>query len=172
MRYQTVNESEDVVFTTAYGDITFEKTSTTRIAFLKLGQLEPGVFQLDLVSKGTNGNGVKLDFFCIVEREDIHEITVTQTKRNVIPDIEETGHTTKIPLSLSRERDWFDHFQSRVRKRTLHSGCIEDALVTRMSNSDHTYDDLTRSFSNSFQQKHSDDGFYHINVVEAIFLCA
>ena len=63
VRYQTVNESEDVVFTTAYGDITFEKTSTTRIAFLKLGQLEPGVFQLDLVSKGTNGNGVKLDFF-------------------------------------------------------------------------------------------------------------
>ena len=71
VRYQTVNESENVVFATAYGDITFEKTNTTRIAFLELGQLEPGVFQLDLVSKGTNGNGVKLDFFCIVEREDI-----------------------------------------------------------------------------------------------------
>ena len=170
VRYQTVNESENVVFTTAYGDITFEKTNTTRIAFLELGQLEPGVFQLDLVSKGTNGNGVKLDFFCIVEREDIHEITVTQTKRNVIPDIEETGHTTKYRYHYHEKEIGLTIFNPRVRKRTLHSGCIEDALVTRMSNSDHTYDDLTRSFSNSFQQKHSDDGFYHINVVEAIFL--
>lgn len=170
VRYQTVNESEDVVFTTAYGDITFEKTNTTRIAFLELGQLEPGVFQLDLVSKGTNGNGVKLDFFCIVEREDIHEITVTQTKRNVIPDIEETGHTTKYRYHYHEKEIGLTIFNPRVRKRTLHSGCIEDALVTRMSNSDHTYDDLTQSFSNSFQQKHSDDGFYHINVVEAIFL--
>ena len=68
---------------------------------------------MDLVSKGTNGNGVKLDFFCIVEREDIHEITVTQTKRNVIPDIEETGHTTKYryhyhekEIGLTGESGW------------------------------------------------------------------
>lgn len=112
VRYQTVNESENVVFTTAYGDITFEKTSTTRIAFLELGQLEPGVFQLDLVSKGTNGNGVKLDFFCIVEQEDIHEITVIADKAKCHSGYRRNWTHYKIPLSLSRERDWFDHFQS------------------------------------------------------------
>ena len=52
----------------------------------------------------------------------------------------------------------------------MYSGCIEDALVSRLANSDATYDNLTRSFSGAFQDKHSDEGFYHINVAEALFV--
>lgn len=58
----------------------------------------------------------------------------------------------------------------RVRSRKLYSGCLEDALITRLTNPDETYDNLTRSFSGAFMEKHSDEGFYHTNVVEAIFL--
>lgn len=50
----------------------------------------------------------------------------------------------------------------------MYSGCIEDALVSRLANSDATYDNLTRSFSGAFQDKHS-DRLYHINVAEALF---
>ena len=93
VRYQTVNESENVVFATAYGDITFEKTSTTRIAFLELGQLEPGVFQYCGAGEYPRNNRD-------ADKAKCH----SGYRRN--------WTHYKIPLSLSRERDWFDHFQS------------------------------------------------------------
>lgn len=170
VRYRTTDPAEDVVFATDRGDLTLEKTDTARMAFLPLGPVEPGEFRLDLVSKGTGGTGVLLDFFCLAEREDAPQVGVTQTRRDVVPHLREEGETTRYQYHYGEREIGLTIFNPRVRKRTLRSGCIEDAPVTRMSNSDHTYDALTRSFSGSFAEKHSDDGFYHIHVVEAIFL--
>lgn len=58
----------------------------------------------------------------------------------------------------------------RTRERTLDSGCLEDALPNRLSNGDHTYDELRRTFSESFTEKKSDEGFFHNALIQSIFI--
>ena len=57
-----------------------------------------------------------------------------------------------------------------TRQRILESGSLEDALINRLSNGDHTYDDLKETFSNSFKRKTSDEGFFHNSVIKSIFV--
>ena len=59
---------------------------------------------------------------------------------------------------------------ANTRQRILESGSLEDALINRLSNGDHTYDDLKETFSNSFKRKTSDEGFFHNSVIKSIFV--
>src|SRR5699024_4899834 len=113
---------------------------------------------------------VMFDCLCITEAADQEQIRFKTHKRNVIPTITFEGEKVRYEYHYGEKPMFLGILNKRVRSRKLYSGCLEDALITRLTNSDETYDNLTRSFSGAFMEKHSDEGFYHTNVVEAIFL--
>ena len=75
---------------------------------------------------------------------------------------------------LKYNNDGCDYYilthNENTRQRILESGSLEDALINRLSNGDHTYDDLKETFSNSFKRKTSDEGFFHNSVIKSIFV--
>lgn len=172
VRYKTVFEGETVVFHTAFGKLEFVPAKTPKMLAIPLGRLEAGEFELTLTAEGAQKNGVVLDCFCITEKENTEEVVVTSQKYQVVPEIAQEGKRICYHYANGEKPVCLSILNDRVRERELHSGCIEDALPTRLSNSDATYDRLTMSFSGSFSEKHSDEGYYHNKLVEAIFVPA
>lgn len=170
IRYSTYQTDEDVVFDSNYGPICFKACKTAETLSVPLSRLEKGEFRLEMSSRGTDGNGVMFDCLCITEAADQEQIRFKTHKRNVIPTITFEGEKVRYEYHHGEKPMFLGILNKRVRSRKLYSGCLEDALITRLTNSDETYDNLTRSFSGAFMEKHSDEGFYHTNVVEAIFL--
>lgn len=172
VRYRTVRGRSDVAFSSAYGRLVFEKTTKPRMAALSLGKLSKGEFRFEMTACGAIEDGVILDFFCITERGDAGEIAVLQYPLAMIPErkVTEEGNEICYCYQNGEAPVYLSVFWDRVRERELNSGCLEDALPTRLSNSDRTYDDLSMSFSGSFSRRHSDDGFYDNRVLEAIFV--
>lgn len=180
VRYRTWNDRTNVVFDSTYGELVFEGSGTPRTVTLSLGQLEKGSFPFEMTARGAEGNGVMLDFFCITERTDAGRVSVLERQYAVKPEITERspakgageGYHVCYRYENGEPPMYLSLFWDRVRERELHTGCLEDALPTRLSNSDHTYDDLTMSFSGSFSRKQSDPGYYHNTVAEAVFVPA
>ena len=170
IRYSTYRTDEDVVFDSNYGPIRFKACKSAETVSIPLTRLEKGAFRLEMTSRGTEENGVMLDCLCITEEADQDMVRFKTHKRNVIPTITFEGEKVKYEYHYGEKPMFLGILNKRVRSRKLYSGCLEDALITRLTNSDETYDNLTRSFSGAFMEKHSDEGFYHTNVVEAIFL--
>lgn len=170
IRYSTYQTDEDVIFDSNYGQICFKACKTAETVTVPLSCLEKGKFRLEMVSRGTEENGVMFDCLCITEAADQEKIRFKMHKRNVIPTITYEGEKVKYEYHYGEKPMFLGILNKRVRSRKLYSGCLEDALITRLTNPDETYDNLTRSFSGAFMEKHSDEGFYHTNVVEAIFL--
>lgn len=175
IRYRTVSDQSDVTFASTYGPLLLKGTRIPDTVTLSLGRLEKGDFLFQMTAQGTEENGVELDFFCITEREEAGKIFVRQRPLDCMPQIRKTisqdcGRTIRYQYANGEKPIYLSVFWDRIRDRELASGCLEDALSTRLSNSDETYDDLTKSFSGSFSRRHSDDGFYHNQVLEAIFV--
>ncbi len=170
IRYMTNQNHETVCFATDYGMLEFTACRTPQTVRLSLGRLAAGEFELHMTAEGTKSNGVMLDCLCITEEDEAQNMQIIQNKLNVIPQIHyQDGHVA-YQYNYGEAPVYFTILNKRVRSRKLYSGCLEDALITRLTNSDETYDNLTRSFTGAFSEKHSDDGFYHTNVAEAIFL--
>ncbi len=191
VRYRTWRGETNVAFNSTYGELTFEGSAAPRMTTLPLGPLPAGSFRLELTAQGAAGNGVMLDFFCITEQEEAGKVLVQERRYDVTPkpaapeparanvgDAEQNsadssaGYQVCYRYANGEPPVYLSLFWERVRTRELHTGCLEDALSTRLSNSDHTYDDLTMSFSGSFQRKQSDPGYYHNTVAEAVFVPA
>lgn len=170
IRYATYEEEEDIVFDTNHGPMTFPASVTPRTVVFPLEERMDAEFVLDMTARGTLKNGLMIDCLVITEAEAADSVAFHKVKRNVVPAIQQENGLVKYQYHYGEPPIYLGILNSRVRSRKLYSGCLEDALITRLTNSDASYDNLTRSFSGAFQDKHSDEGFYHINVVEAIFL--
>ncbi|MGN0315216.1 MAG: MGH1-like glycoside hydrolase domain-containing protein [Fusicatenibacter sp.] len=174
IRYKTPIEQGDVSFVvTCNGKskrLLFPAAKKATSVVLEIGALEKGKLDLCMCAEGTDGNGVVLDYLCITEAKEAEGIENRMEQPDVIPKITFEDDQEIYQYQNGEAPIYFSIVNQRVRRRKLNSGCLEDALITRLTNSDHTYDDLTRSFTGSFSEKHSDDGFYDNNVVEAIFL--
>lgn len=170
IRYQTVPGSESIVFQTPYGSVAFEETAQPRLAFLPLGKVEQGEFCLEMKSCGCKDGGIMIDFFCILEQEDREKLQVIRQDYPVVPQITRRNTGVVYQYGCGEPTVNLTVYHGRIRERKLASGCLEDALANRLSNSDPTYDDLTRSFSGSFEERHTQDGFYHILTAEAVFV--
>ena len=170
IRYSTYQTDEDVVFDSNYGAICFKACRTAETVSVPLSCLEKGEFRLEMSSRGTEGNGVMFDCLCITEATEQDQVRFKMQKRNMVPSITFEGEKVRYEYHYGEKPIFLRILNKRVRRRKLCSGCLEDALITRLTNPDETYDNLTRSFTGAFMEKHSDEGFYHTNVVEAIFL--
>ncbi len=170
VRYRTMANTDDLRFQTPYGVIVFEKTQEPEMAYLSLGAVPAGEFCLELESCGCENNGVMLDFLCVLEREQAKELQVCRTPYPVVPEMKRDENRVTYQYSCGEPAVTLTVYHDRLRERKLDSGCLEDALANRLSNSDPTYDNLTRSFSGSFAERHTQDGFYHIMTAEAVFV--
>lgn len=118
--------------------------------------------------------GVELDFLAVVESGDEGCVNTVLEKHSFVPEITSekngTGRCIKLSYSETDETYYVLTHNERTRERTLDSGCLEDALPNRLSNGDHTFDILAETFSGSFTNKKSDEGFFHNTLIQSIFI--
>ena len=120
----------------------------------------------------TGGAGVEIDFIAVLSNGE--KISTEKKRRAFVPQIRTEKVGTGYRANLHYCYDDCDYsvltHNSNTRFRTLDSGSLEDALINRLSNGDHTYDDLRETFSGSFKRKNSDDGFFQNTLIKSIFV--
>ena len=126
----------------------------------------------NIILESLGAGGIELDFLAVIDEKD--ELGVTYKKFPYTPEVEtaESGRGYKTTLSYSGVEKPFSILthNKNTRQRTLKSGCLEDALINRLSNGDVTYDDLCETFSHSFLRKKSDDGYFHNTLIKSIII--
>ncbi|HBA93268.1 MAG TPA: hypothetical protein DCZ02_01470, partial [Ruminococcaceae bacterium] len=163
LRYKTVTDG-DAVFS-VNGKETVLKHSEN-LTFVNLDYSD----ELELVSLGKAG--VELDFLAVCDKDC--ELEVVEISHDFAPQIKtqknEKGYSVSLNYKYNDCSFKVITANDNTRFRTLESGSLEDALINRLSNGDHTYDDLKETFSNSFKRKHSDDGFFQNTLIKSIFI--
>ena len=163
LRYRTVTEG-DAVF-----EINGVKTVLPHSEELTIVYL-PFAENPEFVSCG--GAGVEFDFLAVIG-ESV-EIGISMSRVSYRPDYKfnatEYGSETLLDYGYDGCKYAVYTHNRNSRFRVLESGCLEDALVNRLSNADPTYDDITETFSRSFRRKNSDSGFFVNPLVKSIFI--
>lgn len=168
VRYKSVT-AEDAVFTYCGKEIVFPAKDGFGLVTFALTDTN----ELTLTSAGKGG--IELDFLAVTEAGDAQAVRTETIPYNVKPQVETTelpGGGQKIALTYPEFDSTFYimTFDKRTRQRHIDSGCLEDALVNRLSNGDPTYDDLQETFSGSFKRKKSDEGYFHNTLIHSIFI--
>lgn len=165
LRYRTVTDG-DAKFSMNGKEITLPNSSELTFAYL------PYCEEFTLESLGAAG--VELDFLAVISDNDKDALYCENVQYGFVPEIEtevlEQGHRTSLKYEDVEKPFYILTHNKNTRERTLDSGCLEDALINRLSNGDHTYDDLAETFSNSFSRKKSDEGFFHNTLIKSIFI--
>lgn len=163
VRYKTVTDG-DAVFSVNGKETVFPNSD--ELCFIELDYAD----SLELVSLGKAG--VELDFVAVYEKGN--SLEVVGIPHSFAPKIDTCRGNGGYTVSLDYEYNdcvfGVTTSNENTRFRTLESGSLEDALINRLSNGDHTYDDLKETFSNSFKRKTSDDGFFQNTLIKSIFI--
>ena len=170
VRYATYEAEEALCFETDFGPVEFPPSKEPAVVTVSLPAIRDEDFFFEMRAAGSERNGLLLDCFTITEREDARGLCFRKEKRNLVPEISYKDDQVIYQYHYGEPAVRLGILDGHVRRRRLDSGCLEDAPVTRLTNSDHTYDNLTQTFSGSFREKHSDEGFYHVNVVDSILV--
>lgn len=167
VRYRSAAEG-DAEFMLCGKKIVFPHSDELRFVSFNI----EGAEKIALESLGTSG--VELDVLVVTENGEQGNICVSLEKHGFVPEIksEKCGKGVRVALFYPEEEQTYYILTNneKTRQRTLDSGCLEDALPNRLSNGDHTYDELRRTFSESFSEKKSDEGFFHNLLVKSIFI--
>ena len=165
LRYKTVTHG-DAEFLMNGKKIVLNNSSELTFAYLP--------YEAEFTLESLGAAGVELDFLAVVEESEKALLKTTVKSYNYVPEIETInvgkGHRTKLTYKGADTPFYILTHNEHTRERTLESGSLEDALINRLSNGDHTYDDLKETFSNSFKRKTSDEGFFHNTLVKSIFI--
>ena len=163
--------AEPVVFDTAFGPLSFPPSGAPAFVSFPLGAVPPGELALTLTARGTGGAGVELDFFAVTARARAAAVGVCTQEPDARPVLErERDGQYRLRYAGVDEAFCVRVYGERRRERLLETGCLEDALISRLSNPDHTFDDVLNPFSGSFRRKHSDPGWYQNLLVSGLFL--
>lgn len=165
LRYKTVTQG-DAEFLMNGNKITLKNSENLTFAYLPYYE----EFTLESLGKA----GVELDFLAVINQEDKDDLYCENLPYNYVPEIKTEnvgeGHLTALKYKDIETPFYILTHNKNTRERVLESGCLEDALINRLSNGDHTYDDLPETFSNSFKRKKSDEGFFHNTLIKSIFI--
>ncbi|MFV0411830.1 MAG: hypothetical protein ACK5L3_01000, partial [Oscillospiraceae bacterium] len=159
VRYRTTGKA-DIQFSTNFGPLTLPASEQLRFAFLPVGSLPSGTAELALTALGST-SGAEFDFFSLLPALEANSVGVLEEKAEFTPAVTELAHgTTQIYFPGTSIPYTLTVLAKRVRQRSIPTGCLEDALPSRLSNADPTFDDVLEPFTASFARKHSDEGFY------------
>ncbi|MBR6940377.1 MAG: hypothetical protein IKH65_06210, partial [Clostridia bacterium] len=163
LRYRTVTEG-DAVFEINGVETVLPHSEELTVVYLPFAE------NPEFVSCG--GAGVEFDFLAVIGESG--EIGISMSRVSYRPDYKYTGTEYGSETLLDYGYDGCKYavytHNRNSRFRVLESGCLEDALVNRLSNADPTYDDITETFSHSFRRKNSDSGFFVNPLVKSIFI--
>lgn len=165
VRYKSVTDI-DAKFMMNDTEISFEHRDELGFAYL------PFMKDFTLESLGTGG--IELDFLAVIESDDKDKLYTKYVEYPFTPSIDTkpvgNGHRTRLTYDGVEKPFYILTHNKNTRERILNSGSLEDALINRLSNGDHTYDDLAETFSGSFKRKYSDLGFFHNTLIKSIFI--
>ncbi len=165
LRYRTVTDGD------AHFDMDGEKIVLPRNKRLSFAALP---YKESFTLESLGGAGVELDFLAVVEKAESDLLYTEQLSYPYTPTVktEQINAARRTSLYYNKLEKPFCILTNNknTRERELKSSCLEDALINRLSNGDVTYDDLTRTFSDSFERKHSGDGFFHNTLIKSIFV--
>lgn len=165
LRYKTVTDG-DAKFDMNGTEIHLKNSNELTFAYLP--------FFEDFTLESLGGAGVEFDFLAVIEENDRDKLSVKNKKFPYTPQISTkavgNGHRTCLTYEGVETPFYILTHNTNTRERVLESGSLEDALINRLSNGDHTYDDLKETFSGSFQRKTSDEGFFHNTLIKSIFI--
>lgn len=168
VRYRTT-DGKNAGFTLNGNDVVFPESDSMNIVKFPIS-IAQGDNTFNLVSKGTGG--IELDFLAVCENGDTIEITEEQHK--VVPEIKviETESGKKVSYKYDGTDGEFNlcTFNPSTRFRDFPTGCLEDSPTARISQPDESFHNMLETFSGSFSEKHSDEGFYHNAVVHTIYI--
>lgn len=148
--------------------ITFPQTEQLNLLLIPIGCLSAGIHSFSLCSQG--GGWIELDCFIITEAEDCEKISIEQEICNVLPKININDSAINYKYENIQETFSVKVFSENIHYRSINTGCLEDGVISRLSNADISFDDVVHPFTNSFLEKHSDDGFYHNIIAHSIYV--
>lgn len=172
VRYRTVKDKSVSFMMNGENEITFPPSNDLNVLFIPLGEVNKGNLPLEFTALGTGE--IEFDCFVILESGEEDKLSFNQTPYEFIPETEEiessngyevTYNYKNIPSSFH-----LNTYSKNTCFRTVDTGALEDCLISRVTNADPTFDDLTESFTASFKRKHSDDGFFHNTIIHTIYI--
>lgn len=165
LRYKTVTEG-DAEFSMNGKAVTLKNSPKLTFAVL------PFFESFTLESLG--GAGVEFDFFAVTENCEKEKVSVKEKTRPYVPNIstENAGAGKRVRLKYEgvSEPFYILTHNAKTRQRAVNSGALEDAVITRLSNGDVTFDDVRETFTSSFSRKKSDDGYFANTLIKSIFI--
>jgi len=138
---------------------------------VEFSSMPPGAeetVRISLVAEGKGG--IEFDFAALHPKEA--PVQVKTLKPEFEPECGEREDGFYFSYGGVPETFGFLPLTRQLRRRRLATGTLEDALVSRLSQADPSFDRLTETFTSAFQEKHSDDGFYQNLIVHSIFIPA
>ena len=163
IRYRTT-DNKDSVWTLNGQEITFGSAIGFDVLSIPVESSN-----LILLSCGTGG--IEFDFLAVTEAGEA--VTTFSANHNFHPQIETTDDNGKL---VSYKYDGVDGnfyvktFNPSTRCRDFNTGCLEDSPTARISQPDESFQNMLETFSGSFSEKHSDEGFYHNTVVHTLYV--
>ena len=163
IRYRTT-DNQDSVWTLNGEKIAFTKADNFNIITTKIN-----AENIELISCGTGG--IEFDFLAVTEENET--VSTESKKHNFYPEIEVCDNNGKL---VSYKYDGVDGnfyvktFNESTRCRDFNTGCLEDSPTARISQPDESFQNMLETFSGSFSEKHSDEGFYHNTVVHTLYV--
>ena len=163
IRYRTT-DNKDSVWTINNKEITFIKADDFNIITTDLN-----TENIELISCGTGG--IEIDFLAVTEANET--VSTQSQKHNFYPEIEKVDENGKL-VSYKYEgvdgRFYVKTFNNSTRCRDFNTGCLEDSPTARISQPDESFQNMLETFSGSFSEKHSDEGFYHNTVIHTLYV--
>ncbi len=149
-------------------EITLPASSELTTAAVALGGKFTGRTEITLTSLG--GGGVELDFAALSHKDTA--VSVATRVPDFEPETAKAEFGDVLSYKGTKAAFGFCPLSDSVRERRVLSGALEDALPSRLSQADPTFDRVLRSFTRSFTDKRSDEGFYKNYIVHSIFIPA
>ncbi len=126
--------------------------------------------KIELVSCGTGG--IEFDFICVTENRET--VTTVSENHNFYPETEtktcDSGKLVSYKYDGVDGKFYIRTFNDVTRFRDFDTGCLEDSPTARISQPDESFQNMLETFSGSFSEKHSDEGYYHNTVVYTIYI--
>ncbi len=164
IRYRTT-DNKDSLWT-----LNGEKIAFTSAIDFNILTVPCNTSNLEFVSLGTGG--IEFDFLAVTENNET--ISVKSEKHNFYPEINtvdtENGKLVSYKYDGVDGKFYVKTFNPSTRCRDFNTGCLEDSPTARISQPDESFKNMLETFSGSFSEKHSDEGFYHNTVVHTLYV--
>ena len=168
VRYRTT-DCKNAEFTLNGKSVVFRDSDDMNIVKFPV-DVTIGKNEFEFVSEGTGG--IELDFLAVCEENA--EIKINSEKHPFVPEIKtfdaECGKRVSYEYDGIDGKFYLRTFNSSTRFRDFPTGCLEDSPTARISQPDESFHNMLETFSGSFSEKHSDEGFYHNTVVHTVYI--